>query len=139
MIFGAKMIKKVYRYKVQFYDVDSLNVVWHGNYVKFLEAARCQFLDELGFNYTKMKDMGFAYPVAKMEFKFINPLFFNDEFEVEVELLEIESFLKFSYLIKKGTLKICKATTSQACVEIATRQTCYAAPAILKELLKGKV
>lgn len=139
MIFGAKMIKKVYRYKVQFYDVDSLNVVWHGNYVKFLEAARCQFLDELGFNYTKMKDEGFAYPVAKMEFKFINPLFFNDEFEVEVELLEIESFLKFSYLIKKGTLKICKATTSQACVEIATRQTCYEAPVILKELLKGKI
>ncbi|PKZ29957.1 4-hydroxybenzoyl-CoA thioesterase [Campylobacter ureolyticus] len=133
------MIKKVYKNRVEFYDVDSLNVVWHGNYVKFLEAARCQFLDEIGFNYTKMKDMGFAYPVVKMEFKFINPLFFNDEFEVEVELLEIESFLKFSYLIKKGTLKICKATTSQACVEIATRQTCYEAPIFLKKLFGDKI
>lgn len=137
MTFGVKMIKKVYKNRVEFYDVDSLNVVWHGNYVKFLEVARCNFLKDIGYDYIKMKNDGFAYPIVKMDFKFINPLFFGDEFEVEITLLEIESFLKFSYLIKKDTLKICKATTSQACIDIKNMQTCYAPPQTLKEIIKG--
>ena len=36
-------------FKVEFYDVDSMNVVWHGNYVKYMESARCVLLDKIGF------------------------------------------------------------------------------------------
>jgi acyl-CoA thioester hydrolase len=36
---------------VPFFDVDSLEIVWHGHYVKYLEIARCALLDELGHNY----------------------------------------------------------------------------------------
>ncbi|MFW5625494.1 MAG: acyl-CoA thioesterase [Campylobacter hyointestinalis] len=62
---------KTYKTKVEFYDVDSMNVVWHGNYVKFIEKARCEFLQDLGYDYEMMNPEGFAYPVAKMDFKFI--------------------------------------------------------------------
>ncbi|WP_258031844.1 acyl-CoA thioesterase [Campylobacter concisus] len=37
--------------KVAFFDVDSMEVMWHGNYVKYLEMARCELLDKLGYNY----------------------------------------------------------------------------------------
>lgn len=30
--------------KVPFYDLDPMNIVWHGNYVKYMEEARCDFL-----------------------------------------------------------------------------------------------
>ena len=30
---------------VEFFDVDSLQVVWHGNYLKYMERARCALLD----------------------------------------------------------------------------------------------
>ncbi|MGE8385221.1 MAG: acyl-CoA thioesterase, partial [Pseudomonas putida] len=33
---------------VPFFDVDMMEVVWHGHYVKYLEVARCALLDKLG-------------------------------------------------------------------------------------------
>ncbi|MGH8486657.1 MAG: acyl-CoA thioesterase, partial [Pseudomonas sp.] len=36
---------------VPFFDVDSMLVVWHGHYVKYLEVARCALLDRLEHNY----------------------------------------------------------------------------------------
>ena len=41
------MISKSVALKAQFYDVDSMNVVWHGNYVKYFETARCALLEEI--------------------------------------------------------------------------------------------
>ena len=36
---------------VPFFDVDMMEVVWHGHYVKYFEEARCALLDKLGHNY----------------------------------------------------------------------------------------
>ena len=36
---------------VPFYDLDPMNVVWHGNYVKYLEVARCDLLSKIGYTY----------------------------------------------------------------------------------------
>ena len=38
--------------EVQFFDVDSMRVVWHGNYVKYLEVARCELLKLFDYNYS---------------------------------------------------------------------------------------
>ena len=49
---------------VPFFDVDSMHIVWHGHYVKYLELARCAFLDALGYNYTTMREHGHGWPVV---------------------------------------------------------------------------
>ena len=51
-------ISHVSKFKVAFFDVDSMEVMWHGNYVKYLEMARCELLDKLGYNYIAMKKDG---------------------------------------------------------------------------------
>ena len=40
----TKKIKETVDFQVEFYDVDSMQVAWHGNYVKFMEVARCALL-----------------------------------------------------------------------------------------------
>lgn len=40
--------------EVPFFDVDSMHIVWHGNYVKYLETARCAFLSAIGYDYNEM-------------------------------------------------------------------------------------
>lgn len=40
--------------EVQFFDVDAMHIVWHGNYVKYLETARCAFLSAIGYDYNEM-------------------------------------------------------------------------------------
>ena len=42
---------------VPFFDVDMMEVVWHGHYVKYFEEARCALLDKLGHNYRQMRDL----------------------------------------------------------------------------------
>lgn len=132
------MIKFEYKFKVEFYDVDSMDVVWHGNYVKFLEASRCAFLSDLGYDYKAMKQDGFAFPIIKMDLKYIAPAFFGDELRCEVYLEDYSTTLKISYKIFKGTNLICKATTTQACVEIKGLKTMFELPVNFHKALKER-
>lgn len=36
--------------QVQFFDLDPMQIVWHGNYVKYLEVVRCALLDKIDYN-----------------------------------------------------------------------------------------
>ena len=56
---------------VPFFDVDTMHVVWHGHYVKYLEVARCALLDKLGHNYTHMLDSGYAWPVIDLQLRYV--------------------------------------------------------------------
>ena len=56
---------------VPFYDVDSMRIVWHGHYVKYIEDARCQLLDEIGYNYQDMEDSGYLWPIVDMRLKYV--------------------------------------------------------------------
>lgn len=117
-------MKKNYKIRVEFYDIDSMNVVWHGNYVKFLEQARCMFLHDIGYDYDNMKNDGFVYPIVKMDFKFIKSSKFKDELNIEIEVIDFIGFLKFKYVIKNNKNEIiCKASTSQMAYNISTNES----------------
>lgn len=134
---------KEYKFRARFYDADPMGVMWHGNYVKLCEDARCEFWRDAGYTYMQMRDDGFIYPIIKMEFKFIAPILFDDEVAVSIELLECDTIIKFSYRIKSlsGAL-LAKATTSQAAVELDSKRTLYEIPPQLREcadkILAGK-
>lgn len=131
-------ISKTTIIKAQFFDVDSMNVVWHGNYVKYLETARCELLDEIGYNYENMKKDGFAFPIVKLDIKYVRPVFFADEIEVEARLVDFESFLKISYLIKnhKTKEKISVANTWQIAIDMINKETCTIMPDSFKEAVE---
>lgn len=131
-------ISHVSTFKVAFFDVDSMEVMWHGNYVKYLEMARCELLDKLGYNYIAMKKDGFAFPIVKLDVKYVRPAFFNDTIKVTTTLSESETFLKFHYLIEneKGE-KLSEANTAQAVIEMKSLQTCFEMPDALKKAIKA--
>ena len=131
-------ISHVSTFKVAFFDVDSMEVMWHGNYVKYLEMARCELLDKLGYNYIAMKKDGFAFPIVKLDVKYVRPAFFNDVIKVTTTLSECETFLKFHYLIEneKGE-KLSEANTAQAVIEMKSLQTCFEMPDTLKKAIKA--
>lgn len=112
------LIERTFTFKAEFYDVDSMNVVWHGNYIRYLEFGRCRFLDEAQFNYLAMKEADFALPIVKLNVKYIKPIFFNDECEICVSLKGFEGFLSFDYEIFARNEKVCKASTAQMAVNL---------------------
>lgn len=143
MIFGDGMIRVDTQIRVEFFDVDSMQVVWHGNYVKYLEIARCNLLNAVGYNYQNMKEEGFAFPIVKMELKYIHPSFFGDILDVQValnrtEILQgLQGSLKLYYSLKKGDTVICKGYSMQACVNLITQSTQYTLPTTFIERLKN--
>jgi len=122
---------------VQFYDLDPMNVVWHGNYIKYLESARCDLLSKIGYDYDDMRKDGIAYPIATMDLKFIKSCTFNQKLRVVSTVEEIEPCLIIKYMIYDALTgeKLFKAKSMQICVDALTGESIYCAPQRLKEKL----
>lgn len=123
---------------VPFFDVDSMNIVWHGHYCKYLEVARCNLLDKLGYNYTDMKNSGFMFPIVDMQIKYIQPLVFEQRLLVRASLVEWEYRLKIHYVIcdaSTGAI-LSKAHTVQAAVDAQTKSLRIGCPDQLIEKVK---
>ncbi|WP_107885934.1 acyl-CoA thioesterase [Neisseria elongata] len=101
--------------EVPFFDVDVMQIVWHGHYVKYLEIARCAFLDEVGYNYTVMFEQGHAWPVVKLDLKYVRPARFGQKIRVEMAVTEYESCLRIDYILRdaKSGTKLTQAHTTQ--------------------------
>lgn len=117
-------------FMVEFYEVDSMKVVWHGNYMNYMERARCKLLSKIQYNYNNMEANGYAWPVVKVKIKYIAPLRFLQKARIEVTLLEWENRLKLSYkIIDLETGKILtKAETEHIAVNMATGETSFVSP-----------
>lgn len=128
----------IYEKVVPFYDVDSMRVVYHGNYIKYLEEARCAFLEKKNLTYTQMEELGFAFPIVELKVKYIKPSKFNDILEVLVSLDSFDNFLTFKYEIrnKKTKEKICKAETKQMCVDVTKKESLFEIPQEIVSRLK---
>jgi len=118
------------RIKVPFYDVDSLNVAWHGHYAKYMEEARCALLELVDYDYGAMQAEGYAWPVVDLHIRYAQPALFGQELTARAELIEWETRLVLNYLIsdaRTGT-RLTRATTTQVAVHIATRETQLVSP-----------
>ena len=115
---------------VPFFDVDTMNVVWHGHYVKYLEVARCALLDKIGHNYTAMLEAGYAWPVIDMQLRYVRGATFGQRINVRASLVEWENRLKITYLITDlaSGERLTRACTVQVAVEIASREMQLASP-----------
>ena len=124
--------------KVSFEDLDPMNIVWHGNYIRYMEKARCDLLDKLNYTYMDMVSDNYAYPVAKMNVKYIKPAEFGDVLTIKTEIISIEPSLDIKYTIfnKKTRNKIFEATTLQIGVNIKTKESVYVPPAGLVKAIR---
>lgn len=124
--------------KAQFYDLDPMDVVWHGNYARYFEEARCALLDSIGYNYPQMHASGYIWPIVDMRIKYVRPLRFAQEFIVTATIVEFENRLKIDYRIrdKNSGEVLTKASTVQVAVRAATGELCLESPAVLTDKLK---
>ena len=120
-----------------FHDVDSMDVVWHGHYVKYLELARCALLDKFDYGYKRMRESGYSWPIVDLRMKFSRPAGFDQPLVVRAQIVEWESRLKMDYTIRdaKTGERLHRATSIQVAVDMATREMQYVCPRVLWERL----
>jgi acyl-CoA thioester hydrolase len=131
------MIKHKIDILVPFHDVDIMEVVWHGHYVKYFEVARCALLNTIAYNYEQMHDSGYAWPVVDLSIRYFKPAAFGQTITVHAEIVEWENRLKISYLItdKLTGAKLTKGYTIQVAIDRQTKTMCFESPRGLLEKL----
>ena len=71
---------------VQYYETDMMGVVHHANYIHWMEEARIDFMDQLGFPYAAMEEQGVLSPVKALSCEYKNPCTFGDRISVTVSV-----------------------------------------------------
>lgn len=122
---------------VQFFDLDPMEIVWHGNYVKYLEIVRCALLDKIGYNYPQMKESGYLWPVIDLQLRYVGPATFGQKLKLRADLVEWENRMKIDYLITDAVSgkRLNRASTTMVAVDVSTREMCFASPPVLFEKL----
>lgn len=122
---------------VPFFDVDLMEIVWHGHYVKYFEVARCVLLDKIGYNYMQMRESGYTWPVVDIRLRYARPAKFGQKIIVHAAMVEWENRLKINYQIvdKHTGTRLTRGHTCQVAVDMATDEMCYESPAVLWQKL----
>ncbi len=120
-----------------FHDLDPMDVVWHGNYARYFELARCALLARFDYDYPAMRDSGYAWPVVDMRIKYIRPLVYGQQTIVRATIVEWEHRLKIDYEIRDAASgrRLTRGYTIQVPVEIATGEMSYVCPPVLAQRL----
>ena len=89
---------------VRFSDVDSLRIVWHGNYVKYFEDGREEFGKKYNISYMDVLGKGYITPVVQMKCDFKKPLEYGETAIIETRFVDCEAAkLKFEYTIYRSS------------------------------------
>ncbi|TSA26818.1 MAG: acyl-CoA thioesterase [Bacteroidetes bacterium] len=94
--------------KIRFGEVDSMRIVWHGNYLKYFEDAREAFGDKYGIGYQDVLKYRVMIPIVKVQCDFKRPLKYGEQAIVEVRFVNTEAAkILFEYTIfRKSDMEI---------------------------------
>lgn len=105
--------------RVYYEDTDAGGVVYHANYVRFLERARSERLRALGFELDDLhRRNSILFAVRSLQLDFLKPARFNDTLWVTAELEEIKfASIFFQQAILRGEDEIlCEARVRVVCI-----------------------
>lgn len=106
---------------VRFSEVDSMQVVWHGEYVRYFEDGREAFgRNYPGLGYLDFYANGYTAPIVDLQLQYISPLTVNDVAVIEVRYIDtVAAKLCFEYIIRRksdGAL-VAKGSSVQVFIE----------------------
>jgi len=121
---------------VPYHDCDPAGVVWHGNYLRYFDEARCALLDSIDYGYREMEASGFLWPVIDAQLRFVRPLRYHEKFTVECRLLEYEYRMVMEYTVLNAAGEIATSgKTVQVAVDVSNNEMCLGSPQVLLDKL----
>lgn len=132
--FAADEVAKIRSAQVRviYGDTDLMGVVYHGNYLRYLEHARVEFIRGLGVSYADMERMGFGLPVTDLAVSYLAPARYDDLVSLWVGLAKVSwARVRFSYelTIEAGDraglterLVVLRGETHHGCMSLADKR-----------------
>ena len=129
--------------RVYYEDTDAGGVVYHANYIKFMERARTEWLRNLGFEQDELLAReGVIFAVRSVQVDFFLPAKFNDELIVSSQVIKKG---KASITIEQEVIKKCQDTNKKddvlckGIVKVATLDGVNFKPKAMPEILYNQI
>jgi acyl-CoA thioester hydrolase len=111
-----------YPVHVHYEDTDMGGIVYHANFLKFIERARSAWVRDLGIDQNAMRDAGTVFVVRRVEADFLAPARYEDVLEVETRLLRVTpARLEMTQTVRRGTADLFHAVVTAACLGASGR------------------
>ena len=123
--------------RVYFQDTDAGGVVYHSNYLNFMERARTEWLRAHGYsNAGLMKEFGMVFVVRSIKLDYLKPALLDDSLEVTAQIKEIgRSRISLMQSIMRGAEVLTEAEVHLVCVSLASFKP-SSVPEILRKQLE---
>ena len=119
--------------RVYFEDTDSGGVVYHTNYLKFMERARTEWLRSLGLDQIKLKQENkVMFVVRKIDIQYKIPARFNDELLIQTDCVKNTDY---SIILKQNILRDEQIIT-EGKVEIVCINSDFFKPVRISKMVK---
>lgn len=86
----------VHQLRVRYQETDQMGVVYHANYLNWLEIARTEWIRELGIPYSQLEEKGLLLPVTDVQIKYIQPARYDDVIDVLLRIVDY-SYLRVGF------------------------------------------
>ena len=113
------MIISTREIEVRYAETDQMGVVYHANYLVWMELGRTQLIKELGFNYAEMEKDGIISPVLDIQASYKKPLRYGDTATIKTWVEEydgIRSVYKYEIFNGEGELAL-TGSSKHVCVK----------------------
>ncbi|MBV1896746.1 MAG: tol-pal system-associated acyl-CoA thioesterase [Rhodobacteraceae bacterium] len=121
--------------RVYYEDTDMGGIVYHANYLKFIERARSEWVRSLGNDQNAMKDAGIVWVVRRIEADYLASARFEDELTIETTIQSLSRVrLVMNQIIKREDTVIFTATVTAVCMTAAGKPVRL--PAEIRALLE---
>ena len=129
--------------KVRYAETDQMGVVHHAVYPVWFEACRTDFMEQLGYPYSRIEQEGFMTPLIKLDVNYKSGAKYGDTVLVDAKITELGLIkFTFSYTVKRKSDGVLLATgsTTLACCDknlkiINLKTACPEVYALLEEQL----
>lgn len=74
----------IFERKINYYETDRMGVVHHSNYIRYLEEARCAWLESIGLPFSKLEENGVTVPVLNVNCSYKYHVTFDDIIKIHV-------------------------------------------------------
>ena len=123
---------------IPFHDLDPMNVVWHGNYLKYFDQARAALFKNMGVDlYNVRENKDYLFPVIRTSTKFISPLQLHDKILCKATLVNANIKIVVDFEIRLASNgKICaRGRGEQVAVKTPEMELMYQIPEKIRQAL----
>ena len=124
--------------RVYYEDTDAGGIVYHANYLRFLERGRTEWLRDLGFEQDALLEQNVAFVVRHMNADFLLPAKFNQQLCIHTQVVQLKgASMQFKQTIKNEQQADCfTADVLVACIRHDTLRPCRIPAQILGEITR---